>query len=102
MFGERLKQLRKENKMLQKDLADLLKVSSSTIGMYERNQRDPDTSTLRYLADYFNVSVDFLLGRTDHRQVFSGVSENEESYLEGLDAEQIKAVKNMINAFKKN
>jgi len=101
MFGERLKQLRKENDMLQKELADLLNVSASTIGMYERNQRDPDTSTLRFLADHFDVSVDYLLGRTNYRQVYSRVLEEPEDYLEGLDSEQIEAVKNMIDVFKK-
>lgn len=101
MFGDRLKQLRKENNLLQKELADMLNVSASTIGMYERNQRDPDTNTLRFLADYFNVSVDYLLARTESRQVYSKVSEASEDYLQGLDSEQIKAVKNMIEVFKK-
>lgn len=64
MFGERLKSLRKEKNMLQKDLADLLKISPSTIGMYEQGRRDPDTETIKFLADYFNVSTDYLLGKT--------------------------------------
>ena len=62
MFGERLKTLRNEKKMLQKDLAKLIKVSPSTIGMYEPNQRYPDASKLIFLAKYFNVSVDYLFG----------------------------------------
>lgn len=102
MFGDRLKLLRTENKLLQKELADLLKVSPSTVGMYERNQRDPDTSTLRFLADYFNVSVDFLLGRTDLRQPAFMVAEAQDDYFSGLDEDEIQAVKNMIDVIRKN
>lgn len=66
MFGDRLSQLRKEKGITQLELSKVLKVSSSTISMYERNERDPDTSTLLDLADYFDVSADYLLGRTDN------------------------------------
>lgn len=65
MFGDRLKQLRTNKKLSQKELAILLKVSPSTIGMYEQNRRDPDTETIRFLADYFEVSIDYLLCRTN-------------------------------------
>lgn len=70
MFGIRLKELRKEKSINQKELATLLKVSASTIGMYEQGRRDPDTNTLKFLADYFDVSTDYLLGRTDERDVY--------------------------------
>ncbi len=66
MFGERLKLLRNKNSMTQQDLANLLNISPSAIGMYEQNRRDPDTDTIKFLADYFNCSVDYLLGRTDN------------------------------------
>lgn len=67
MFGERLKLLRNERSMFQRNLAELLNVAPSTIGMYERGQRDPDTETIKFLAEYFNVSTDWLLGRTNDR-----------------------------------
>ena len=102
MFGDRLKLLRTEKGDTQKDLADLLDVSPSTIGMYERNQRDPDTATLRFLADYFAVSVDYLLDRTEFRQLYSSVAESSEDYLSGLDDDEISAVKNMIDMLKRN
>lgn len=68
MFGERLQLLRKEKKMTQKDLAELLRVSPSTIGMYEQGRRDPDTDIVKFLADYFEVSIDYLLGRSDSKK----------------------------------
>lgn len=71
MFGDRLQKLRKDKGLTQKDIADLIKIAPSTVGMYEQGRRDPDTETLRILADYFNVSVDYLLGRTENTKQVS-------------------------------
>jgi transcriptional regulator with XRE-family HTH domain len=63
-FGNIIRDLRKQKKgITQKELAQSLQLSESTIGMYERNERQPDYNTLIRIADYFNVSTDFLLGR---------------------------------------
>lgn len=70
MLGERLKKLRKERGLLQKDIAKMLNISASAYGYYEQNKRDPDTKTLQLLADFYNVSVDYLLGRTDIRNPY--------------------------------
>lgn len=67
-LGERLAALRKEKGLSQAALAQLLNMGQSTIAMYERNRRTPDPATLNRLADFFNVSVDYLLGRTDRRK----------------------------------
>jgi len=64
-FGERLKYLREKEKMYQSELADKLNLAPSTISMYERGDRDPDTSTLTKIAEIFNVTTDYLLGRID-------------------------------------
>lgn len=63
-FNIVLKSLRTSNGMTQDQLAKVLKVSRSTIGMYEKGDREPDYETLEAIADYFNVDVDYLLGRT--------------------------------------
>lgn len=63
-FQSVLKSLRKSNNLTQEDLAKALKVSRSTIGMYENGSREPDYETLETIADYFNVGIDYLLGRT--------------------------------------
>ncbi|MGM2820537.1 helix-turn-helix domain-containing protein [Bacillus cereus group sp. Bce001] len=62
-FGNIIRNLRKQKGITQKELAQSLQLSESTIGMYERNERQPDYNTLIRIADYFNVSTDFLLGR---------------------------------------
>lgn len=65
-FGDILRELRKKEKITQKELALTLKLSESTIGMYERNERQPDYNTLDSIANYFGVSTDFLLGRANN------------------------------------
>ena len=60
---ERLKKLRKERGLNQSALAKQLDISVSAYGNYELDQRDPSIETLIKLADFYNVSIDYLLGR---------------------------------------
>lgn len=66
-FGTRMKELRIEKKMLQKEMAVILKVSIGTVCNYEKNVHFPGGDTLCQIAKVFGVSVDYLLGRTDCR-----------------------------------
>lgn len=63
----RLKQLRLEKKLLQSDIAKIINKTDRAIGQYEREERDPGSKTWTTLADYFEVSLDYLLGKTDIR-----------------------------------
>lgn len=63
-FPEVLKQLRQKNNLNQMELAKIIGVSRSAISMYESGQREPDFETLETIADYFNVSMDYLHGKT--------------------------------------
>jgi len=65
LFRSRIKALREERGLLQQDMADLLGISKSAYGFYEQGKREPDFDTLSALADFFKVSVDFLLGRRE-------------------------------------
>lgn len=65
--GQLLAELRIEKGIYQKELASYLKVSIGTISNYEKGIHYPDLATLCKLADYFGVTTDFLLGRTDCR-----------------------------------
>lgn len=71
-FSERLRKLREEHGMLQRELADKLNLSRVTITQYERGKRSPEWDTLRKIADLFGVSVDYLLGREDRRDKLLG------------------------------
>lgn len=65
MVGNRIKYLREEKEISQKKLAEYIKVSPSSIGMYEQERRVPSAEILNLIAEFFNVSVDYLMGRTD-------------------------------------
>ena len=63
MFAKQLKKLRMKKGLKQKELADYLHVSVSTVGMWEQGRNEPDVKRLEELADFFGVTVDYLLGR---------------------------------------
>lgn len=63
-FATVVKQLRMERGITQEQLASMLKVSRSTIGMYETGNREPDFETCEAIADIFNVDMDYLTGRS--------------------------------------
>lgn len=67
MLGNRIKILREEKGLKQEDLAKEMSVSPSTIGMYEINKREPNNELVLKLAEFFNVSTDYLLGKSDIR-----------------------------------
>lgn len=66
MLGLRLKELRTNRKLRQEDVANKMEIARTTYAMYEQNKREPDNDTLQRLADFFEVSVDYLLGRSDY------------------------------------
>ena len=78
-FGNRLKTLRKEKGYTQQDLSDILQLTKSTVSMYENNNREPEFEKLEEIADLFNVNLDYLLGRSNQRNVFDYSSKLEKN-----------------------
>lgn len=68
IFGKRLADLRKERDLLQTDIAGYLGMSRSGIQGYETEGKEPSYDTLCRIANYFDVSTDYLLGRSDERR----------------------------------
>ena len=66
---QRLKQLRRKKRLSQQALATALDMSQNSISRYETGEREADYKTLIAFADYFNVSIDYLLERTDNPTV---------------------------------
>jgi repressor LexA len=66
-FGHRLRQLRKEKHMTQAQLAQQFNLAESTISLYENNKRNPDYHVLLDIARFFNVSADYLIGRSPQK-----------------------------------
>lgn len=65
----KLKQLRKAKGISQLRLAIILNTNQNTISRYETGEREPGISELIKIADFFNVSIDYLLGRTDNPEI---------------------------------
>jgi len=64
-FSERLRSLRAEKDLTRQALSNLIGITHSSINMYERGEREPGLETLEIIADFFNVDMDYLLGRQD-------------------------------------
>lgn len=67
ILAERLLLLRKEKKLRQEDAAEALGVAINSYCRYEHDEREPNAPTIVAIADYYGVSADYLLGRTDKR-----------------------------------
>lgn len=68
-FSERLKELRKERGLKQREMAEICGLKMRGYQQYEYDETYPTVPGLVFLADYFNVSTDYLLGRTDCREM---------------------------------
>jgi len=68
-FSEKLKSLRKEKDLTQTELGKIFNLSKQTISSYENGGSSPDKEMLQEIADFFGVSVDYLLGRTDSKAI---------------------------------
>jgi transcriptional regulator with XRE-family HTH domain len=93
MFAERLKELRKSKKITQEKLADIIGVERSSIGKYESPSKPviPSTDIQIKLADYFDVTVDYLLGRKEKpSEKTDDLSDKIIKTFKGLDAENQK------------
>ncbi len=69
LFGARLRELRKEKKLKQTEMAGLLELAPRNYQRLEYGKTNVTATTLLFLCDYFHVSADYLLGRTDNREI---------------------------------
>ena len=65
----RIKQLRRNNNISQKELGKIVNLNQRTISNYETGIAEPDLYTIRKLAEYFNVSIDYLLGSDEENSI---------------------------------
>lgn len=64
VFADNIKKLREQRNLTQKQMADLLEVSVSSIAMWQAGEREVDFFTLKLIADTFDITIDALLGRS--------------------------------------
>lgn len=69
IFGQRLKELRKERGLVQQDIADVLGIRVRSYQAMELGEVNTTLPKLIQIADYYGVSTDYLLGRTENREV---------------------------------
>jgi len=70
MYQNRLRDLREDKDLKQKDMAELLKIHQTTYSDYELGKLNIPVATLHFLADFYKVSVDYLLGRTNRKDPY--------------------------------
>jgi len=75
-FSTRLKELRKEMKLTQEEFGKMINKTRSTIAGYETERKQPDYETLISIANIFDISVDYLLGRTDIRNPYKNCNKS--------------------------
>ena len=104
MFSQRLKKLRAEKGVVQKDVANYLNITTSAYGFYEQGKRVPDTEIMIKLSDYFNVSLDYLLGKTDIRNYTDDpsitIALHSDTDYDDLPDEAIKEINGFIDYIK--
>ncbi|EGK59520.1 XRE family transcriptional regulator [Centipeda periodontii DSM 2778] len=101
----RMKLLREQHNLSQTDLAKILNISRQSYNFYENEKRDPDTTMLIRIADFFNVSLDYLLGQTNDPSPL--IKEKTPSYqeevlrdIEDITPEMASEVRQFINYLK--
>lgn len=106
MLGQKIRDLRKQKRLSQTELGKYIGVSQTTVTAWENGRAEPSSGYLSKLADYFNVTTDYLLGRSEkHKEDNSGLSENQKLVAYSIDPdisdEERKAIIEMVEAAKK-
>ncbi|KPV58400.1 XRE family transcriptional regulator [Paenibacillus sp. A3] len=68
-IGDKIALLREKNALTQEELSSKINISRASLSHYEKNRREPDYETVVKIADFFKVSIDYLLGRTEDPRV---------------------------------
>jgi len=74
-FGDRLKELRTEGGFTQEELSKVFNTGKASISHYESNKRLPDANTIEKFADFFDVSLDYIMGRSDIRNPYNNTDQ---------------------------
>lgn len=112
--GDILKSLRVKESLTQEELAKILKMPRSTIGMYEQGKRVPPTEVLEEFADFYNVDMNYITGQTDEeyyldlqaRQIAQEIKDNPDLKIlfdasRNVSKEDMEIVKNLVLSLKK-
>lgn len=99
-LADNLKKLRIENNISQYKLAELLGFSRGLIANYEQGRREPDYNTLLIFSSFYDVSTDYLLGKTDEKKPVTVIEPNVINDINSLRAESLDDLKSYIELLK--
>lgn len=107
-FPRVFKELRTANKLTQDDMANFLNISRSSVGMYEQGKREPSYEMMEKIADYFNVDIDYLIGRKETTEriptMSNAFNERLEYYLNNSDEinkKVLNSIMTIVSAYPK-
>lgn len=98
----RLKELREERELNQSDIAKKLNISTAAYSYYENEKRDIPTNVLKLLSEFFNCTIDYLLGKTNIRNIEDEFKFAYHKEIEGLTEEEIKEALEFYKIVKNN
>jgi transcriptional regulator with XRE-family HTH domain len=103
IFAKRLKEERENKHWTQDYFASLLGISNGTVSGYERNYREPDIDTLIKISDLFNISIDYLIGKSDKRDSVNPKNTSKNTLsdeINKLPDDKRKMIETMLKVFK--
>lgn len=104
MFGDMLKKLRLQNNLTLKELGEKIGITLAAIGYYERNEREPSLNILCKIADYFGVTTDYLLNRSDYMTrdedlLYTNIFEMDKDFISETNEVKLKAIETLRSAY---
>lgn len=84
-YGHRIAKLRNDQCLTQEELASKVGITRSALSHYENNRREPDYETIQKFADFFQVTIDFLMGRSDDRSHPSPMDQDVQDFISQLE-----------------
>ncbi|PYG87347.1 transcriptional regulator with XRE-family HTH domain [Ruminiclostridium sufflavum DSM 19573] len=102
ILGKRIKKLREKKHLNQLEFSKILNISNTTLSQYEAGNRTPSDEIKEKVADYFNVSVDYLLGRTEKFNTEGNPPESEHNSLDvsDLPEEAVRQIEDYVEYLK--
>ena len=107
MLGDKIKKLRKGKNLTQEQLCKQIGIAQSTLGMIESNKREAGKKTLIKIAEFFNITVDYLLSDDEETENTKEIKKERDYSLtikeqENIDAEAKKIIEDLTMSFSKN
>jgi len=94
-FGERLKQLRISNNLKQSDIANIVSISERQVSRFEHDENSPNLDVVSVLADYFSVSIDYLVGVADEPEKNTSVADETLDSIKKSADDNLSLIKSM-------